>query len=94
MADQQIRTHTHRPAATRTWEHTHKWGVNFGDSTDLRVTRADGGGMTISYGRESIEIREALVGVLAEMVAAAAEWSDKPSENGTSPASTDGGDRG
>lgn len=87
MADQQIRTRIHRPAASATWEHTHRWG-GLGASLDevgLRVTRTDGGGLTISYGRESIEIREALVAVLAEMVAAAAEWTDEPSENGTPP---------
>jgi hypothetical protein len=76
VANQQIRTHVHRPAASRTWEHTHKWGSSFGDSTDLRVTRTDGGPLRIAYGRESIEIREELVAVLAEMVATAAEWSD------------------
>ena len=85
MAEQQIRTRTHRPAASRTWEHTHRWGAQFGDSTDLRVTRTDGGGLSIAYGRESIDIREALVSVLAEMVAEAAEWTDAPSENPSPP---------
>lgn len=75
---EQIRKEVHRPAASATWRHTHRWGTSLGDSTDLRVTRTDGGGLTITYGRESIEIRAALVGVLAEMVAAAAEWSDGP----------------
>lgn len=90
MADQgkeQIRKRIHRPAASATWEHTHKWGVQFGDNTDLRVTRTDGGGLSIAYGRESIDIREALVSVLAEMVAAAAVWTDEPSEIPSPPGS-------
>lgn len=79
MTDQgkeQIRRHVYRPAASATWTHSHKWGVRLGDSTDLTVTRTDGGGLRIAYGKESIEIREALVGVVAEMVAAAATWTD------------------
>lgn len=88
MADQQIRTRIHRPAASRTWEHTRRWGTQFGDFTDLRVTRTDGGGLSIAYGRESIDIREALVSVLAEMVAEAAEWTDAPSDVRTPPGAT------
>lgn len=74
--EKKIRTHIHRPAASRTWEHQHRWGHQLGDSTDLRVTRTNGGGVTIAYGRESIEIREELVDVLNEMVQAAAAWTD------------------
>lgn len=79
MADQgkQIRKHVRRPAASATWEHSHRWGSQFGDVTDLRVTRTDGGPLTIAYGRESVDIREELVDVLAEMVAAAAAWADE-----------------
>lgn len=74
--DNIVRRRVHRPAASATWEHTHRWGVQLGDSTDLRITRVDGGGLTISYGRESVEIRRELVPVFAEMVAAAAAWTD------------------
>ena len=73
-----VNKQVHRPAASATWTHAHRWGTSFGDSTDLRVTRTDGGPLRISYGKESIEIRKALVGVLADMVAAAAAWSDTP----------------
>lgn len=70
----------HRPAASATWEHSHKWGPNFGDNTDLRVTRTDGGRLSIGYGRESVEIRAELVPILAEMVTQAAAWSDATRE--------------
>jgi len=78
-----------RPPASAMWEHEHRWGNLIGDTTILRVIRTDGGSMTVSYGKESVGIRESLVAVFAQMVAAAAEWSDTP------PASTDetGGQR-
>lgn len=66
----------HRAPATAAWEYDHRWGKSFGDSTTLYVRRTDGGSLSIAYGSESIEIREALVPVLAEMVAAAAAWTD------------------
>ena len=66
----------HRPAASATWEYEHSWGPSLGDSTRLSVTRTDGGGMRVAYGKESIEIREELVERVAEMVAAAAAWTD------------------
>lgn len=87
-----IRRRIHRPAASATWEHNHRWGSQLGDSTNLRVARKDGGGMTVSYGRESIEIREELVDIFAEMVAAAAVWSDD--ETADMPPQKDGADRG
>lgn len=66
----------HRAAASATWEYEHHWGTSLGDSTTLYVRRTDGGSLSIAYGNESIEIREALVAQLAEMVAAAASWTD------------------
>lgn len=65
-----------RPSASATWEHEHRWGTSFGDSTTLRVTRTDGGSLRIAYGKESIEIRRDLVELVAAMVAAAAAWAD------------------
>ena len=58
------------------WEFEHRWGVSLGDSTTLRVDRVDGGLLRIAYGSDSIEIRRDLVAAVAEMVAAAAEWTD------------------
>lgn len=72
-----LRPRVHRAASVATWEHSHRWGTLIGDVTDLRVSRTDGGRMVISYGQDSVEIREELVPILAEMVAAAAEWSDR-----------------
>lgn len=71
-----IRKRVHRPAASATWEHEHRWGSNFGDSTTLRVTRTDGGRMHFRYGHKEFEVPAALVSILAEMTAAAAAWSD------------------
>ena len=82
-----IRREVHRPAASARWRHTHKWGTSFGDSTTLTVTRTDGGSLQIAYGKESIEIRGVLVDVLAEMVAAAAAWTDES----PAPEATEGG---
>lgn len=65
-----------RPAASATWRHEHRWGPMISDSTTLRVTRTDGGSLTIAYGKESVEIRRELVEQAAAMVAAAAEWTD------------------
>lgn len=76
MPDQIRGPRVHRPAASATWEFEHRWGSMIGDSTTLRVTRNDGGALTIGYGREEIEIRRDLVAKVAEMVAAAAEWTD------------------
>lgn len=78
MSDEFRGPRVHRPASSATWQHEHRWGTSFGDSTTLRVTRVDGGGLTVAYGRESIEIRGGLVERLAEMVAAAAAWTDEP----------------
>jgi len=66
----------HRPSASATWEHVHHWGSSFGDTTTLRVTRVDGGLLRVTYGNDAVEIRPALVAVFAQMVAAAAEWTD------------------
>ena len=66
----------HRPAASATWEHEHRWGSQLGDSTRLSVTRTDGSGMRLAYGKESVEVRDELVPILAAMVVAAAEWTD------------------
>ena len=79
MSDQKpviVNKHVTRPAPTATWEHIHHWGSSFGDSTTLRVARTDGGPLRISYGKEAIEIRGSLVAVLADMVTAAAAWTD------------------
>lgn len=78
MSDKIRGPQVHRAAARATWESEHRWGTLIGDSTTLRVTRTDGGGMTIGYGSESIEIRRELVERVAEMVAAAAAWTDTP----------------
>lgn len=67
----------HRPAASATWEYEHRWGTGLGDTSTLYVDRRDGGSLTIRYHSDSIEVREELVQVLAEMVAAAAAWTDK-----------------
>ena len=75
-----IRTHVNRPPASRVWEHEHRWGVQLGDSTPLSVIRIDGGEMRIRYGAEALAVRAALVPILAEMVAAAAEWTDAPAD--------------
>ncbi|KAB2809247.1 hypothetical protein F9L07_19595 [Pimelobacter simplex] len=72
-----INSRVHRPPASATWEHEHRWGQQLGDSTRLSVVRIDGGPLTIRYGTESIEIRKDLVPVLADMVAAAAVWTDE-----------------
>lgn len=72
-----IRKSVHRPAASATWRVTERWGHQIGDTRELSVTRFDGGALQISYGGSRIEIKEALVAQLAEMVAAAAVWSDK-----------------
>ncbi len=75
----------HRAAATATWEHGYRWGSGLGDTTTLYVRRTDGGSLSIDYGSKSIEIREALVAQLAEMVAAAASWTavaNEPSSGG------------
>lgn len=66
----------HRAPARATWEHEHRWGAQLGDSTTLRVTRTDHGAMTVAYGRESLEVRAELVERFADMVAAAAAWTD------------------
>lgn len=66
----------HRPAASATWSHEHLWGPQLGDSTNLSVTRTDGGAIRLAYGRESLEVRGELVTLFAEMVAAAAAWTD------------------
>ena len=68
----------HRPASSATWEHEHRWGPGFGDSTTLRVTRTDRGSMTVRYGSEALEIRGDLVAIFAEMVDHAAAWNDTP----------------
>jgi hypothetical protein len=57
--------------------------VAIGDSTTLRVTRTDGGSLSVIYGREEIEIRRELVGRVAEMIAAAAAWKDTPDPTAT-----------
>lgn len=72
-----INQRIHRPAASATWEHEHRWGTSFGDTTTLRVDRTHDGPIRIRYGTDSIEIRKDLVSVLADMVAAAADWSDE-----------------
>lgn len=77
-----IKQRVERAAAKATWEHEHRWGPSFGDATLLRVTRVDGGPMTLSYGGESVEIRKDLVGPLAEMIAAAAAWTDEQTDEG------------
>lgn len=69
--------HVHRPAASAVWEFEHNWGPGFGDSTTFSVARIDGGGMTLRYGKEKFEVRRDLVAQVAEMVAAAAAWSDE-----------------
>lgn len=66
----------HRSPAVAAWEHAHRWGTGLGDTTTMRVSRVNDGAMTITYGSESVEIRGALVAQLAEMVAAAAAWTD------------------
>lgn len=68
-----IRQEVHRPAASLTLTHTHKWGVQFGDSTDLRVTRTSGGGLNLLRQRQDRDRRGA--GRCAGR-AAAAGWSD------------------
>lgn len=68
----------HRPASTAVWEHENRWGSQIGDSTTLYVRRTDGGELSICYGTESIAIRKELVERFAEMVTAAATWTDDP----------------
>lgn len=75
-----INSRVHRPPASATWQHQHRWGTGLGDSTTLYVDRTDGGPLTIRYGTESIEIRAELVPVLADMIAAAAVWTDEKAE--------------
>lgn len=80
MADNKTRIvnrRIHRPPASATWEHEHRWGTLISDTTTLYVDRTDGGRLQIRYGGESIEIRAELVPVLADMVAAAAAWTDE-----------------
>ncbi|UUW88376.1 hypothetical protein [Pimelobacter simplex] len=72
-----INSRVHRPPASATWQHEHRWGPAFGDSTTLSVVRTDGGPMRIRYGNESVELRAELVPVFVEMVAAAAAWTDE-----------------
>ncbi len=72
-----INQRIHRPAASARWEHEHRWGPQLGDSTTLRVARTDDGPISIEYGNDSISIRKDLVPVLADMVAAAAAWTDE-----------------
>lgn len=75
-----IRTGTNRPPAFRRWEFDHRWGTLISDSTPLSVVRIDGGEMRIRYGSESLAVRAELVPILAEMIAAAAEWTDTPAD--------------
>lgn len=66
-----------RQAPSATWEYEHRWGTLLSDTTTLRVTRVRDGRLTISYGKDSIDIRETLVPKVAAMVAAAAAWRDE-----------------
>lgn len=75
-----INPRVHRPPSRATWAHEHRWGRGFGDSTTLYVDRIDDGPLTIRYGNESVEIREELVAVVADMVAAAAAWTDEAAD--------------
>lgn len=70
------RNYVSRPPASATWECEHRWGPQFNDVSKLTVIRTDGGSLSIRYGRESIDIRAEVVPQLAEMVAAAAAWTD------------------
>lgn len=70
----EIRREIHTTPLVKVWRYEHRWGTLIGDTRDLVVTRTDKGRMTISYGRGSVEIREELVDILAEMVAEAAAW--------------------
>lgn len=71
-----IRKAVHRPTPTATWRISYRWGTMIGDTTDLVVSRDDGGKLRIYYGEESVVIRKELVSALAEMVTEAAEWTD------------------
>lgn len=76
MSEPRIDVETHRPAASRVWKYEHRWGQMIGDTRDLRVIRVNGGKLEINYGKNSVEIREELVPLLAKMVAEAAAWSE------------------
>lgn len=76
MSEPKINVETRRPATSRVWEYEHRWGQMIGDTQDLRVVRVNGGRMEIGYGKNSVEIREELVPILAKMVAEAAAWSE------------------
>lgn len=65
-----------RPAATATWEQEHRWGTLLGDTTTLRVSRTANGHMVVSYDKDRVEIHPSLIEAFAEMVAAAAVWTD------------------
>lgn len=71
-----INQRIHRTPASSTWEHEHRWGTALGDRTSLFVDRVDEGRLTVRYGNQSVEIRAELVQAFADMVAAAAAWSD------------------
>lgn len=86
MRDETRGPRVHRPAASATWEYEHHWGPQLTDRTRLAVTRTDGGGLRIAHGRDVIELRGELVERLAEMVAAAAVWTDTPTRHDTPPA--------
>lgn len=75
-----IRTYTNRPPSSRKWESDHKWGPQITDQTPLSVIRVNGGEMRIRYGSDSLAVCAELVPILAEMVAAAAEWVDEPAD--------------
>jgi len=65
-----------RPPASAVWTHEHRWGTLISDVTNLRVTRTAKGSLRISYGKDSIEVRESLVAIVALMISEAAAWTD------------------
>lgn len=65
-----------RPSPSARWEYQHRWGSFPGDVTTYSAQRNLNGSLTIRNGSESVEIRSEVVPFIAEMVAAAAIWTD------------------
>lgn len=72
-----VNTYVNRQPATKVWSAEHRWGQMIGDVRTLKVTRTDGGQMTLSYGKDTLEIREDLIEPLVKMVNEAAGWEDE-----------------